>query len=113
MNEFKFEGKIERILELKSGTGKNGEWKSVDFICKEDKDKFPQSCKFTVSGKDGDGKFKADTFLKYKKVGDHVEVSFNLRCNEHNGSYYNNIDAWSVFSPKGDSNQSNGGDVPF
>ena len=28
--------------------------------------------------------------------GDKIDVRFNLRGNEHNGKYYNNLEAWKI-----------------
>jgi hypothetical protein len=33
-------------------------------------------------------------FGEYNKVGDSVEVEFNIQCKEHNGKYYTNLQMW-------------------
>lgn len=35
-----------------------------------------------------------DNFLQYNKVGDSVEVEFNIDCKEHNGKWYTNLKMW-------------------
>lgn len=35
-----------------------------------------------------------DNFLKYNKVGDSVEVEFNVRTNEYQGKYYTSLTSW-------------------
>ena len=34
--------------------------------------------------------------LNSHSVGDEVRVSFNVRCNEYNGKYYVNLQAWRI-----------------
>ena len=43
------------------------------------------------------GEEKCENLTKYNKVGDEVEVSFNVSSREFNGKYYHNLDAWKVF----------------
>lgn len=56
------------------------------------------------------------------KVGDNVEVSFNIRGNEYNGKYYNNLQAWKInilnteqlaTDPAEPVGQTDGDDLPF
>ena len=56
------------------------------------KDKYPQDVKFEVT------KEKAETFETYNKVGDEVNVKFNLRGNFHEptNNYFNNLHAWRI-----------------
>ena len=35
-----------------------------------------------------------DNFIKFNKVGDSVEVEFNIQCKEYNGKYYTNLQMW-------------------
>jgi len=42
---------------------------------------------------------KVQKFNQYNKVGDHVEVEFNVNCNEYNGKYYTSLQAWKVSQP--------------
>ena len=54
------------------------------------KEQYPQDIKFEVV------KEKATDFEKFNKVGDTVDVKFNVRGNEFNGKYYVNLQAWHV-----------------
>ena len=38
----------------------------------------------------------SESFLKFHKVGDRIEVKFNIRGNEYNGKYYVNLQSWYV-----------------
>jgi len=93
MNQFKFTGEITKVFDVAQGVSKAGNaWKRVDFVVSEVTGDFPQSSKFTLFGEE-----KVDNFMKYNKVGDTVDVSFNLKSREHEGNVYNSLDAWKVF----------------
>ena len=36
------------------------------------------------------------TLIDWFDVGDVIEVSLNFRASEHNGRYYNNVNAWKI-----------------
>ena len=38
-----------------------------------------------------------EKFIKYQKVNDNVEVSFNVRGNEYKEKFYVSLSAWKVF----------------
>ena len=59
------------------------------------KETYPQDVKFEVV------KAKALTFDEFVKVGDEIEVKFNIRGNEYNGKYYVNLACWSWDLPNG------------
>jgi len=77
----KVTGKIENILDTKTGTTKAGK----DYC-------------FEIFGEE-----KVDKFLQYNSKGDVVDVEFNVITNEWKGSYYTALSAWKVF--KADSNK--------
>ncbi|WZE63560.1 single strand DNA binding protein [Maribacter phage Panino] len=59
-----------------------------------------------------------DKFLQYNKVGDEVEVSFNLQSREYNNKIYTTAQAWKVWNNSGNSNsapapEEDGDDLPF
>ena len=60
-----------------------------EFIVEETAEKYPQLFKL---------EFVKDktTILDRYKIGDEVEVSFNIRGNEHNGKVYNSLQAWQI-----------------
>jgi hypothetical protein len=100
MNQFKFLGTITNILPLQSGTSQNGkDWQKLQFVVKEEKAEYPQSMVFTMM----DAK-KIENFTKYEKVGNAVEVAFNLSAREYNGKWYADVTAWSVFGAKSEDN---------
>jgi len=91
MSDLKMTGEIIKVLELQKGEGKNGEWQKQTFVINNG-NKYNPEVAFSIFGTD-----KVDNFLKYNKVGDTVEVSFNLSSREYNGNYFHNLDAWKVF----------------
>jgi hypothetical protein len=48
-----------------------------------------------------------DNFPTYNKVGDQVEVEFNINCNEYNGKYYTNLPCWKCTKLGGETTASN------
>ena len=104
VNQLKFIGSIQRIFEPTTGTTiKGNNWKAVEFLVTETKE-YPQSAVFKLFGV-GDKIDKVENFIKYRKVGDDVEVSFNLKSKEYKEKFYNSLDAWTVFSPKSDNKE--------
>lgn len=86
-NDLKLNGKITKVFPSITGNGKNGEWTKNTFLVK-DNAKYPQEAKFELFN-------KLDT-MDFVKVGNEVEVSFNLKTNEWQGKYYTSLQAWSV-----------------
>jgi len=92
MSELKVKGKIVKILEVEKGTSKAGkEWKKLNFVIDTGSEYNPEVC-FQLFGDE-----KVENFQKYNKVGQEVEVAFNVSSREFNGKYYHNLDAWKVF----------------
>lgn len=93
--ELKLTGKIKTIKEVVSGTSKSGgEWKKVEFVISNN-DSYQgaeQEFCFEIFGAE-----KVDKFMQYNKVGDVVDVDFNIRTNEWNGRHYTSLQAWNVF----------------
>lgn len=88
-------GKIQKILDVQSGTSKSGkEWKKQSFVVKTD-DEYNNLYCFEVFGAD-----KVDNLTKYNKVGDEVSVEFNIQTNEYQGKYYVNLQAWRIEGKK-------------
>jgi non-homologous end joining protein Ku len=87
MSELKIQGTIIKIGELK--TWDSG-FSKVEFVINT-AEQYPQDVKFEIV------KEKAEQFLKYNKVDDAVDVSFNVRGNEYEGKFYVNLQAWKVF----------------
>lgn len=60
-----------------------------EFVVTTAVDKYPQDLKFEVV------KDKCALLDKFK-VGQDVQVSFDIRGNEYNGKYYVNLSAWKI-----------------
>jgi hypothetical protein len=56
---------------------------------------------FEIFEKSGAEKSKIDNLGKFNKVGDFVDVSYEIRCNENKGRYFTSLSAWKVFKAEG------------
>jgi len=82
-------GTLKQILDPESGTSKAGkEWNKTDFVI-ETADQYPKLVCFTLFGDKTD-------LISNIKLGDEVDVSFNLESREYNGKYFHNVNAWKV-----------------
>ena len=93
MSELKQSGKIVKILEKVTGTKKDGsgEWVKQSFVI-DNGEQYNNLSAFEMFGEE-----KVENLNKHNKVGDNVEVSFNINCNEWQGKYYTTLQAWKVF----------------
>ena len=80
-------GKIIQLLPVQTGQGKNGTWKKQDFIL-ETGDQYPKKVCIAVWG----DKINMSNF----KIGDPVEVSFDVESREYNGRWYTDVKAWKI-----------------
>ena len=92
-------GKIKKVLEVQKGTTKDGkEWQKLNFIV-ENNDGYEGKeaiyC-FEIFGEE-----KVQNFNKFNKVGDLVDVSFNISTNEWNDKYFTSLQSWKVFKAEG------------
>ena len=84
-------GKITKILEVESGTSKAGKtWRKQTFVI-DTGDQYNPEIAFSVFGDE-----KVEKLTKYNKVGQEVEVAFNVSSREYNGKYFHNLDAWKI-----------------
>ena len=85
-------GKITEILEVESGISKKTEkpWKKLTFAI-DTNEAFNNIVAFEVFGED-----KVDNFLKYNKVGQTVEVDFNISSNKWKDKYFTSASAWKI-----------------
>jgi len=60
-----------------------------------------QTFAFEIFEKADAEKSKIDNLSKFNKVGDFVDVSYEIRCNEHGGRYFTSLAAWKVFKNEG------------
>ena len=92
MSELKVTGTITKVLEVEQGTSKAGkEWQKQSFIL-DTKTEYNNIYCFEMFGEE-----KVNQFNQYNKVGDEVEVSFNVSTNEWKDKYFTSLSAWKVF----------------
>jgi Domain of unknown function (DUF3127) len=84
-------GKIIQLLAAQTGSGKNGQWKKQEFIL-ETGDTYPKKICIAVWGD------KID--LASFKIGDALDVSFDVESREYNGKWYTDVKAWKVNAAK-------------
>ncbi len=88
----KVTGKITKVLETQSGTSAAGkDWQKLSFILETTEDYNNLYC-FDVFGDE-----KVEQFLKYNRVGQDVDVNFNVQTNEYKGKYYTSLQSWKIF----------------
>lgn len=80
-------GKIIAVLPLQSGQGKNGLWRSQDYVL-ETADQYPKKVCFNLFND------KIDKFTI--ALDDTVTISFDIESREYNGRWYTSIKAWNV-----------------
>ncbi|MDO9152503.1 MAG: DUF3127 domain-containing protein [Paludibacter sp.] len=80
-------GKIIAVLPMTSGEGKNGLWRSQDYVL-ETADQYPKKVCFNLFGD------KIDQFSV--AIDDVVNVSFDIESREYNSRWYTSIRAWKV-----------------
>ena len=91
MSNFKLKGKIEKFLDVESGTSKQGkEWSKQCYLLRTDNEYTPTYC-FEVFGVE-----KVENLTKYNKVGDLVDVTFSINVNEWNGKYYTSLSSFRI-----------------
>ena len=92
---YKESGIIKTVGGVESGTSQAGkEWKKIVFVIANNGgyEGREQLFAFEVFGAE-----KVDNFLKFNKVGDAVDVDFNISTNEWKGKYFTSLGAWKVF----------------
>jgi len=88
----KVTGKITKVLDTQKGTSASGkDWQKLSFILETTEDYNNLYC-FEVFGDE-----KVEQFLKFNKVGQEVDVSFNVQTNEYKGKYYTSLQSWKIF----------------
>ena len=80
-------GKIIAVLPQATGQGKNGMWRSQDYVL-ETADQYPKKVCFNLFND------KIDQFPM--AIDDVVNVSFDVESREYNGRWYTTIRAWKV-----------------
>lgn len=82
------EGKLVKVLEQKSGEGRNGTWKKQDFVI-ETEDQYPKQICLQLWGN------KVDV-IKQFSVGDKLKAGINIESREFNERWYTDIKAWKI-----------------
>ncbi len=80
-------GKIIAVLQQTSGQGKNGLWRSQDYVL-ETGDQYPKKVCFNLFND------KIDQFPI--AIDDQVTVSFDIESREYNGRWYTTVRAWKI-----------------
>ena len=82
-------GKIIAVLPLQTGEGRNGQWKSQDYVLEYNRDsQYPKKMMFNIFGD------KIDQFQVAE--GQDVKIDFDIEAREYNGRWFNNVRAWRV-----------------
>lgn len=80
-------GKIIAVLPMATGEGKNGQWRSQDYVL-ETGDQYPKKVCFNFFGD------KIEQFPL--AIDDVVKVSFDIESREYNGRWYTTVRAWKA-----------------
>jgi hypothetical protein len=91
-------GKIIAVLPQTSGEGRNGTWRSQDFVI-ETADQYPKKVCLNLFND------KIDQFPV--TLNETVTVSFDVESREYNGRWYTNLRAWKVEKQAIQTNQDN------
>lgn len=104
MSNLKVTGKITKVLDKQTGTSKDGkEWVKLQFLV-DNNEKYNNIFCFEVFGQE-----KVENFEKYNKLGDVVDVEFNVNTNEWQGKYFTSLASWKIMKQKAEGVQ----DAPF
>jgi len=89
---YKATGTITHILEPQSGTSEAGkDWKKTTLVIDTGAE-YNNIMSFNIFGEE-----KVDKLLQYNKVGDKVDVDFNVSAREYQGKWFADVSAWKVF----------------
>ncbi len=98
------QGKVIVALPERSGTSSRGEWKSQEFVI-ETHESYPKKMVFNVFGAERLQRFNV-------KVGQEVNVSFDIDAHEYNNRWFNSINAFDVRIVDATSNQAPAASAP-
>jgi hypothetical protein len=83
------EGRVINLLPIQKGLGKNGIWKSQDFVI-ETRDQYPKKVCIGIFGD------PLITKAEGMKEGMNIKAHINLESREYNGRWYTQIRAWKL-----------------
>ena len=93
----KVTGKITLIKEVVTGkTKQDKDWSKVEFLLETTEDYNNLYC-FEIFAMAGGEKDAVANFTKFNKVGQDVDVDFNVKTSEWNGKHFTSLSAWKVF----------------
>jgi hypothetical protein len=81
-------GRLFQVMSEQSGTGKNGEWRKLEFVI-ETADQYPKKICFVAWG-------DLINNVRALKEGDNVKVSFDVQSREYQGKWYTDVKAWKI-----------------
>jgi hypothetical protein len=81
-------GRLLRVLDVRTGIGKIGEWKNQDFVI-ETQEQYPRQICIALWGD------KID-MIKNFSIGDLLKVSADIESREYNEKWYTSVKAWQV-----------------
>lgn len=82
-------GKVIAVLEARQGTSKTGnEWKVQEYVI-ETHDQYPKKMCFDVFGAEKIEQFDI-------KIGEEINVYFDIDAREWNGRWFNSLRAWKI-----------------
>jgi hypothetical protein len=84
-----FNGKVIYKGETRTGEGKSGTWKSLEFALEDTSGQYPRKACFEAGTKSHD-------YADKLKIGDNVTVSYDVDANEFKGRYYNKLKAFKI-----------------
>ena len=93
----KVTGKITAIKEVVTGkTKQDKDWSKVEFLFETTEDYNNLYC-FEIFAMSGGEKDAVANFIKFNKVGQDVDVDFNVKTSEWSGKHFTSLSAWKVF----------------
>jgi hypothetical protein len=81
-------GRLMRVLDMRTGMGKNGEWKNQDFIM-ELPGQYPRQVCISLWG-------DKTEVLKNFNIGDQVKAFVDVESREFNEKWYTSVKAWQL-----------------
>ena len=82
------QGKVIAALPPREGTSSRGEWKAQEYVV-ETHDQYPKKIVFNVFGVEKINQFAI-------KIGEEINVSFDIDAHEYNGRWFNSVRAWNI-----------------
>ena len=79
-------GKVIAILPLATGEGKNGTWRSQDFVI-ETLDQYPKKVCLNCFG---------DKINLMPNIGDEINAGFDIESREYNGRWFTSCKVWQL-----------------